>query len=224
MVDLFAVHDSREKFQADTEALASQEGADDAVVALRKLIAEEPLAILYCVDGTYVKASPSILKTTSLGVDPNSSASMTMRDMLQESFKEHLAKNRGDGVKTKNYGVVEVRKSRRSLNGPSFTELCTYSAYVHRIWGLLSSPIRHASSTGRRWLTFPGLIQVSFPHAVDLAHPTSHVQHVILLMNCASSQPAGRNLSIATTTNQWTHPRRWTPTLATSSAARSYRC
>ena len=52
MVDLFAHPQSRAAFQAETEQLAAREDADDAVVALRKLVSEEPLAILYCVDGS----------------------------------------------------------------------------------------------------------------------------------------------------------------------------
>ena len=94
MVDLFAHTHSRATFQAETEQLAADDNGDDAVVALRKLVADEPLAILYCVDGSYVKASPTILKTSN-GTD-DTPASVQMREMLQKSFKDHLDENKGD--------------------------------------------------------------------------------------------------------------------------------
>ena len=108
MVDFFAHPHSRATFQAETDQLAAREGVDDEVVALRKLVAEEPLAILYCVDGSYVKASPSILKTTN-GLD-DTPASIQMREMVQNSFKDHLAQHKGDDVKPKHFGAAEVRK------------------------------------------------------------------------------------------------------------------
>ena len=107
MVDLFAHPHSRATFQAETDELAGGENADDAVTALRTLVAEEPVAILYCVDGSYVKASPSILKTTN-GSD-DTLASVQMREMVENSYKEHLAQNRGDDVKIKHFGAAEVR-------------------------------------------------------------------------------------------------------------------
>ena len=106
MVDLFAHTDARAAFLAETEQQAGVAGVDDAENALRKLLSKEPLAILYCVDGSYVKASTSILKTTS-GND-TCAASVQMCDMVQKSYKEHLAGNRGDVVKVRHFGAAEV--------------------------------------------------------------------------------------------------------------------
>ena len=52
--------------------------------------------------------------------------------------------------------------------GSPFTQLCTYSPYVHRIWGSsrLPAAARSCFSTGRRLLTFPGRMQVCFPAVV----------------------------------------------------------
>ena len=171
--------------------MAAQEGTDDAVVALRKLVSEEPLAILYCVDGTYVKASPAVLKTSS-GYD-DTAKSMQMREMMQNSFKTHLAKNKGDGIKTKHYGAVEVRSRVGVCVGSSVT--CFVC--VHRIWGSLSSTTRSCFSTGRRLLTFPGQIQVCFPSRSCLDCPTllSMLLAIRVLL-----QPAGRSLCISTPT------------------------
>ena len=88
--------------------MQAREDADDAVVALRKLVSEEPLAILYCVDGSYVKASPSILKTTS-GFD-DTPASIQMQDMVQNAYKDHLAHNISGDIKPKHFGAAEVKK------------------------------------------------------------------------------------------------------------------
>ena len=65
MLDLFAHPQSRVAFQSETEEMAADDGVDDAVVSARKLLADEPIAILYCIDGSFVRASPSILKTTN---------------------------------------------------------------------------------------------------------------------------------------------------------------
>ena len=102
---------------------------DDAVVSARKLLADEPIAILYCIDGSFVRASPSILKTTN-GSD-DTAASLQMREMVQNSYKEHLAKNKGDDVKQKYYGAAEVR----SRVGACVCSLVTCFVCVHRIWG-----------------------------------------------------------------------------------------
>lgn len=97
-----------------------------AVMAMRKLLAEEPIAILYCIDGSYVRASPSILKTSS-GSDDD----VQMRDMLQTSFKEHLKNNKGDDVDKKFFGAAEVR----SRVGACVCSLVECFMCVHRIWG-----------------------------------------------------------------------------------------
>ena len=106
MVDMFAHTDARAAFLAETEQQAGVAGVDDAEIALRKLLSNEPLAILYSEDGSYVKASTSILKTTS-GAD-NSSASVQMCNMVQKSYKEHLAAARDGGVRVKHFGAAEV--------------------------------------------------------------------------------------------------------------------
>ena len=129
MVDFFAHPHSRAAFQAETEQLAAREDADDAVMALRKLVAEEPLAILYCVDGSYVKASPMILKTNN-GFD-DTAASVQVRDMVQNSYRDHLAQNKGDDVHWKRFGAAEVR----SRVGACVGSLVTCFVRVHRIWG-----------------------------------------------------------------------------------------
>ena len=59
MVDMFAHPTSRAKFLEDTELELGEEGGDTA--SMRKLLSEEPLVILYCIDGTYVKVTPAIL-------------------------------------------------------------------------------------------------------------------------------------------------------------------
>ena len=105
-MDLFAHNDSRGAFKRATEELAVLKDADDAVISLRRLVAEEPLALLYFVDGSYVKVSPTRLKTSN-GAD-DSAASVQMRDMLRKSYKEHLANNRGADVKPNHYGAAEV--------------------------------------------------------------------------------------------------------------------
>jgi hypothetical protein len=107
MVDFFAHPESREKFNAETAELAPLgEDVNGAFVATRNMLALEPIAILYCVDGSYVKASPSILKTTN-GTD-SSAASVQMREMIQNSYKAHLARNKDDAVKPKDFGAAEV--------------------------------------------------------------------------------------------------------------------
>ena len=128
MVDLFADPQSRAAFKAETEQLAADDKADDGVVALRQLVSEEPIAILYCINGSYVKASPSILKTTN-GSD-DTAASVQMREMLQKSFKDHLDENKGD-VKKKYFGAAEVR----SRVGACVCSLVKCFVCVHRIWG-----------------------------------------------------------------------------------------
>ena len=192
MVDLFAHPDSRAAFISETEQLAAREDSDDAVVALRKLVAEEPLAILFCVDGSYVKASPSILKTTSLYDD--TTASLHMRKLVQTTYKDHLARNKGDDVKSKHFGAAEVR----SRLGACVGSLVTCFVCVHRIWGSsrLPAAARSCFSTGRRLLTFPGRMQVCFP-AVVFDCPTLLR---MLLTICVSSQPAGRSLCNSTPT------------------------
>ena len=110
MVDLFAHPDAREAFQKETEEMANLDLdlGDDGVVPLRKLLTEEPMAILYCVNGTYVKASPSILKTTN-GTD-DAVATVQMRETVQKSYREHLAAaNISGDLKKKYYGAAEVR-------------------------------------------------------------------------------------------------------------------
>ena len=106
MVDVYAHDDSRESFEAKTEGLAAGSEGDGAVMSIRTLLLKEPLAILYCIDGTYVKASPSILKTSS--ADDGSVASVQMSEMVQNAFKERLASNIHDGVKPKHFGAAEV--------------------------------------------------------------------------------------------------------------------
>jgi hypothetical protein len=107
MVDLFAHPDSRGKFMAETAELAPLgEDVNGALVATRNMLALEPVAILYCVDGSYVKASPSILKTTN-GTD-SSAASVQMRELLQKSYKAHLASNKYEAVKTRYFSAAEV--------------------------------------------------------------------------------------------------------------------
>ena len=54
-----------------------------------------------------MKASPSILKTTN-GLD-DTPASVQMREMVQNSYKDHLAQNKGADVKPKHFGAAEVR-------------------------------------------------------------------------------------------------------------------
>lgn len=129
MLDLFAHPQSRVAFQSETEEMTADEGVDDAVVSARKLLADEPIAILYCIDGSFVRASPSILKTTN-GSD-DTAASVQMREMVQNSFKEYLAKNKGDDVKQKYYGAAEVR----GRVGAWVCSLVTCFVCVHRIWG-----------------------------------------------------------------------------------------
>lgn len=129
MVDLFAHPQSRAAFQSETEEMAADDGVDDAVVSARKLLADEPIAILYCIDGSFVRASPSILKTTN-GSD-DMAASVQMREMVQNSFRDYLAKNKGDDVKKKYYGAAEVR----SRVGACVCSLVTCFVCVHRIWG-----------------------------------------------------------------------------------------
>mgnify|MGYP007125034740 CR=1 FL=1 len=106
MVDMFAHENSREFFREVTDHAAAADDSDDAEMVLIRLLSNEPLAILYCVDGSYVKASPSILKTTNRADD--TPASVQMRDMIQKSYKEHLARNKGDDVKAKHFGAAEV--------------------------------------------------------------------------------------------------------------------
>ena len=130
MVDLFAHPDSRATFLAETNELAGGENADDAVTALRTLVAEEPVAILYCVDGSYVKASPSILKTTN-GLD-DASASVQMREMVQNSFRDHLAQNKDADVKPRRFGAAELRSRVGACVGSLIT---CFLVCVHRIWG-----------------------------------------------------------------------------------------
>lgn len=101
-----------------------------AVMAMRKLLAEEPIAILYCIDGSYVRASPSILKTSS-GSDDAAASNVQMRDMLQTSFKDHLKNNKGDDVDKKFFGAAEVR----SRVGACVCSLVECFMCVHRIWG-----------------------------------------------------------------------------------------
>ena len=135
MVDLFAHPDSRAAFISETEQLAAREDSDDAVVALRKLVAEEPLAILFCVDGSYVKASPSILKTTSLYDD--TTASLKMRKLVQTTYKDHLARNKGDDVKSKHFGAAEVRSRLGACVG-SLVTCFSWQAYVSFLLILLT--------------------------------------------------------------------------------------
>jgi uncharacterized membrane protein YqiK len=128
MVDFFAHPQSREAFQKETEQMAADDSEDDAVVALRKLLAEEPIAILHCIDGSYVRASPAILKTSN-GSDDNAASTVQMREMVQNAFKEHLAKNKGDDVKKKHFGAAEVR----SRVGACVCSLVERFVCVHRI-------------------------------------------------------------------------------------------
>ena len=106
MVDMFAIEGSREKFREETQNLAAAEQLEDAEMTLRQLLSEEPLAILYCVDGSYVKATPSILKTSN-GQEENAS-SMTMREKLQNSYKEHLKTNKPEDMKLSHFGAAQV--------------------------------------------------------------------------------------------------------------------
>jgi hypothetical protein len=118
MVDLFANLESRSKFLTETEELAA-DALDGGVVALRKLLADEPLAILYCVDGTFVKISPSFLKTTH-GFD-DSPHCAAMREMVQNSYEEYLARNKGDDITKKHFGTAEVSSRVGARVGSSVT-------------------------------------------------------------------------------------------------------
>ena len=195
MVDVFAHPDSRAAFLAETEQLAARDDADDGVVALRKLVADEPLAILYCVDGSYVKASPTILKTSN-GTD-DTPASVQMREMLQNSYRDHLAHNRGDDIKPKHFGAVEVRRRVGACVGA----LVTCFVCLHRIWGSSRLPptARSCFSTGRRLLTFPGRMQVCFPSVVVVVVVFVDCPTLLLMLLtiCVLLQPAGRSLWIS---------------------------
>jgi hypothetical protein len=106
MVDVFAHEESRNAFKKATDDLAAVEGADDAVTGLRALLLAEPLAILYAIDGSFVKASPTILMTNN-GSSDNSAATVQMIYRLRKGYKEHLAKNRGE-ARIPHYSAAEV--------------------------------------------------------------------------------------------------------------------
>ena len=132
MVDMFANDESRGLFQEATDQAAAADDSDDAEMVLRRLLWNEPLAILYCVDGSYVKASPSILKTTNRADD--TLASVQMREMIQKSYKDHLARNKGDDVKAKHFGAAEVTCEVSTQVTVLVTSRLTCFTYLHRTW------------------------------------------------------------------------------------------
>jgi hypothetical protein len=132
MVDMFANDQSRGLFQEATDQAAAADDSDDAEMVLRRLLSNEPLAILYCVDGSYVKASPSILKTTNRADD--TLASVQMREMIQKSYKDHLARNKGDDFKAKHFGAAEVTCEVSTQVTVLVTSRLTCFTYLHRTW------------------------------------------------------------------------------------------
>ena len=129
---MFAHEDSRAAFQRETDLLAASaaDGGGDAVVSLRRLLSEEPLAILFCADGSFVKASPSIFKTTNGTIDASASqmgaSSLTMMELLQNAYKKHLASIIDDDAKFKNFGAAEVRSNLGACVGG-----CLASCFVN---------------------------------------------------------------------------------------------
>ena len=109
MVDMFAHATSRSKFMDATEHLATETEHGRMEQSTRELLGREPVAILYCINGSFVKASPTVLKTSN-GLDdaPHSKSAV---DLLQRSYKDYLEANKSDGVKEKNYTVIEVTSS-----------------------------------------------------------------------------------------------------------------
>lgn len=133
VVDLYAHPTSRAKFADDAELELGEEGGNEA--SMRKLLSEEPMAILYCIDGTYVKVTPALLvrcpchartllvpcscharvipatapaQKTSAGELEGATITMKITDMLRSSYKEHLAKNKAEHIKPKHYTAIEV--------------------------------------------------------------------------------------------------------------------
>jgi len=109
MLDAFAHPDVRKRFLAETTEMQGSADGEDEVASMRTLLCEEPVAILYCMTGSYVKVSPADIKTSN-GCD-DKAASLQMCETLRKSFKDHLSSVKPDKYKLKDFGAAQVLTS-----------------------------------------------------------------------------------------------------------------
>ena len=110
MVDLLVNNEGRDLFKVKAESRTGDDsdGVANAVAASLSL-ARSPVAILFCVHGEYVKASPEMLRADDNSGEPNNVYHKQIHERFCRRHKEHLKERANDAkMKHDHYTAMEV--------------------------------------------------------------------------------------------------------------------
>ena len=109
MIDLLVDGDGRDLFKGTAESRAADGSDGQSDVSSRLSLAESPVAILFCVHGKYVKASPEMLRADDNSGEPNNVYHKQVHDMFCRQHKQHLNERaEEDKMSNKHYTAIEV--------------------------------------------------------------------------------------------------------------------
>jgi hypothetical protein len=109
MIDLLVDAEGRDVFTAKAESRAGDPSDGVGDVAASLSLARSPVAILFCVHGRYVKASPEMLRADDNSGDPSNAYHQQIHTMFCKRHKEHLKEQASDAkMKDDHYTAIEV--------------------------------------------------------------------------------------------------------------------
>lgn len=109
MINLLHSKEGRDIFKALAASTAGDEGVSAGTVSARVSLATAPVAILFCIDGSYVKANPELLRSDDNSGDPNNAYHKSIHEMYHTVLKGQMHANAEIAeVNLENFTAIEV--------------------------------------------------------------------------------------------------------------------
>ena len=109
MINLLHSKEGRDIFKALAASAAGDEGLSAGTVPARVCLATAPVAILFCIDGSYVKANPELLRSDDNSGDPNNAYHKSIHEMYHAALKGQMHANAEIAkVNLENFTAIEV--------------------------------------------------------------------------------------------------------------------